>query len=234
MTAGRVGRARSLTLRVVAAAAVLGGAALAFEGVTATASALRLLSAEHAVATAMSRQRSDGDVSAALADHLGELSDDHGQPALLALAGRLHMSAAVSGDIGARRDALQDAAVDFTGYLSAHPLAPLEWLRLSASRAALGSPAAAMPAFRRGLASSPFDPALAVPRLGMAFALWPSVDEDTRDALEMSVRHLWADDRNALIALLRRHMDRVDYVRSALADNPDAAARLDARLARED
>lgn len=132
----------------------------------------------------------------------------------------------LAGDGEAARARLTESAELHRAALTLSPLQPYVWTRLVQTELAAEGPRAPAAAhLGMALDSAPWEPALVVPRLGLAFLMWNDLDADLRVRLDRQIRHAaWLYPMAlARVASQRRAQDKV---LSAIEDDSELLRRF--------
>jgi|LNFM01.1.fsa_nt_gb hypothetical protein len=147
-----------------------------------------------------------------------------------AALGALHLAAsaraALAGDPAAAREALARSASEHRAALALAPLQPYVWTRLVQDELADGGPSReAAQHMRMAIDTAPWEPALMTARLGLAFVLWENFDVETRERLNVQIRHAARLYPTALARQARSYRAQ-DHVLQALDNDPDLLRRF--------
>ncbi len=136
------------------------------------------------------------------------------------------MRAMLAGDAIAAREAFTRSVAEHRAALVASPLNPYVWTRLLQGDLALGRDAAEVARhLRLAIASAPWEPRLITARLGLAFAAWEDLDEDSRRALRPQILHAARLYPASLARQARLHRAQ-EQVLQALESEPDLLRRF--------
>jgi len=150
--------------------------------------------------------------------------ENHAALGALALAAGAH--AAQAGDIEEARAALARSVVEHRAALAMSPLEPYVWARLLQGELGLGAdPADVRAHLRLALASAPWEPGVVTARLGLAFASWSDLDDDTRRLFEPQIIHAARLYPSSLARQARTHRAQ-EQVLQALESAPDLLRRF--------
>lgn len=128
-----------------------------------------------------------------------------------------------------REDRLAATVADLHRALLGAPLVAATWERLAFTEQLRHRPLEAAQAWRMAVVTGAFDPAAMARRLESGFALWPYMDADGRDAMDLQVRTFFAWGPGSVTELAVR-FGAEEIVRQGLAAEPAAAADFERRL----
>lgn len=130
-----------------------------------------------------------------------------------------------------REELLAAAVADLHRALLGAPLVSPVWERLAFAEQRRHRPLEAARAWRMAVVTAAFDPEAMSRRLQSGFALWPFLDAEGRDAMDMQVRTFFAWGPGSVTELALRFGGE-GMVRHGLAADPEAAADFERRLSR--
>ncbi|WP_158280196.1 hypothetical protein [Azospirillum sp. TSH100] len=167
---------------------------------------------------------------AGFADGLSREAARSGVARAAAAAAALRLAGLQGAASPAEREELLGAAVaDLHRTLLGAPLAAATWERLAFAEQLRHRPLDAARAWRMAVVAGAFDPSAMPRRLQSGFALWPFMDADGRDAMDLQVRSFFAWGPGSVTELAVR-FGGAEIVRHGLAADPAAAADFERRL----
>ncbi|HEY4135441.1 MAG TPA: hypothetical protein VGO34_09510 [Alphaproteobacteria bacterium] len=171
----------------------------------------------------------DGALARAIAGHRKALSW-RSDPGTTGGLGKLYLIEAqrsfAAGDAETGRGLLRESVLYGRASLAAAPLQPYVWTRLVQAEVGDGAPAdEAARHLSMAMETAPWEPALAVAQLGLAFMLWDQFDPATQASFGQHVRYAARFYPGALARQTRQHRAQ-DQVLRALEDDPDLLRRF--------
>ena len=159
----------------------------------------------------------------------GRAMDRRTGPEAFAAFGLIRLEQATRGDalspLGRRQ--LVEAMKAERAALALDPAAPFDWMRLAQAELLLdGLNARLAVPLKLSLQTGAFEPGLQMPRLDLAFQLWPQLDPPTRAAFSAQVRTAVQIRARAVADMAKRYYVRL-YIRQALRADPAALAAFD-------
>jgi hypothetical protein len=130
---------------------------------------------------------------------------------------------------------LASAAQDAEQIIAGAPGYSAGWLLLADLRRAAGAPGSDVARLlKTAILTAPFEPDRVATRLTIGFAIYPSLDADTRDLLASQIQMAWRHAPEDLVHLARTpdRVDRLLIVRLALATDPPSLAAFEKLLGR--
>lgn len=133
---------------------------------------------------------------------------------------------ALAGNAEAANQRLAQSAELHRAGLALSPLQPYAWTRLAQTDIARDAPRGeAVAALRMALDSGPWEPALVIPRIALAFAVWNDLDADLRARMVGQIRHA-AQIYPLALARLASQRRAQDKVLGAIEDDTDLLRRF--------